>query len=52
MKKVFDQFNDFCFFNMDDVLVQDTSKTDNSEHLSKDAENKVKLAISITDKVL
>ena len=33
MKKVFCQFNDFCFFHMDDVLVHDASQSDHLEHL-------------------
>ena len=28
MQKVFDQFNDFYFFHMDDVLVHDAHRTD------------------------
>ena len=28
MQKVFGQFNDFCFFHMDDVLIHDANGTD------------------------
>ena len=33
MQKVFCQFNDFCFFHMDDVLVHDASENDDLECL-------------------
>ena len=33
MQKVLDQFNDFCFFHMDYVLVHESSEKDHLEHL-------------------
>ena len=33
MQKVYGQFNDFCFFHVDDILVHGTSKTDHLEYL-------------------
>ena len=33
MQKVFGQFNEFCFFHMNDVLVHDASEKNYLEHL-------------------
>ena len=33
MQKVFGQYNDFCFFYLDDGLVHDGSTNDHLEHL-------------------
>ena len=32
-QKVFGQFNDFCFFHVDNVMVPDSNDTDHFEHL-------------------
>ena len=34
MQKVLYSFSDFCFFNMDDVLMQDSTDKDNSKYLN------------------
>ena len=33
MQKVFGQYDDFCFFHMDEVLVHDSNENDHLEHL-------------------